>query len=65
MFEYAEIWPKVEKYVSIYVTLWICLNMRETSRAWISQSSKYVWICLNKVQNMHKMLLSSVWTDTG
>ena len=28
--ESAEIWLNVRKYVSIYVTLWICLNMRET-----------------------------------
>ena len=34
--------------------------MRETSRAYFSQSFEYVWICLNKVQNMHKLLLSSV-----
>ena len=26
-----------------------------------SQSSIYTWICLNKVQNMHKLLLSNTW----
>ena len=42
MYESAEIYPNVGKHVSIYVTLWICLIMRETSRAYFSQSFEYV-----------------------
>ena len=55
-------WNKNEKDVpNRFVTLWICLNMRKTLRAYISESSKYAWICLNKVQNMRKLLLSNTW----
>ena len=53
--------PNVGKYASLCVTLWIYLNMCERLPAYISQSSKYVWICLMKIQNMHELLLSSVW----
>ena len=35
--------------------------MCETLRAEISQSTKYVWICSNKVQYMHELFLSCVW----
>ena len=57
----TEISPNVGKYNSICVTLRICLNMRETLLAEINQSSKYTWICLKKVQNMYKLLLSNTW----
>ena len=53
--------PNVGKYAALCVTLWIYLSMCETLRAYISQSSKYVWIWLMKIQNMHELLLSSVW----
>ena len=53
--------PNVSKYSSKCVTLWICLNMSETVRAQISKSSKYVWICSIKIQNIHELLLSSIW----
>ena len=44
-----------------YATLWICMNMRETVHAYISQSSKYVSICSEKIQKIHELLLSSLW----
>ena len=59
----TEIYPNVGKYSSINVTknktLWICLHMRETLRAKITQSFRY--ICLDKAQNKHKLLLSNTW----
>ena len=63
--ESTKICLNVNKYSSIgvinNVTLWIWLNMREILGAQISQSSIYAWICLNKVQNIHKLLLSNTW----
>ena len=35
--------------------------MRETFRAQVRESFKYVLICSTKIQNMHKLLLSNVW----
>ena len=35
--------------------------MRKTLSAGINQSSKHVWIYLNKLQNTDELLLSSVW----
>ena len=59
--ESAETYPNVGKYYSISVPSWICLNMRETLRAYISQSSKYAWIYLLNVQNMHTLFLNNPW----
>ena len=56
--EFPEICPNVSQYASVCATFWIYLIMGWNNTC-LNKPDFYAWICLNNVQNMHKLLLNN------